>query len=138
MNQGLVADYSSAIAAVDQDGLFTSLCTIKAPPETGGSPTVDGTGQVDLTNFSDRAGLVDIPCMMSVLMPGKAPSESYERREVPAVREMNYYHVLLNGYYTGIEQRDMAVIDGTPLDVLNAESDSQKTMTRLAVRRYEL
>jgi hypothetical protein len=132
MNQSLVADFHDVLTAVETTGLFVSVCNISAPTQA-----LDGAGQVDLTDYSPVAGLQGIKCMRAPLADVK-PNPYYEAKTEQQINEMNIYHVLLDGNYPTIVQGMRATIDGEPLDILNAESDSQGITTRLAIRRYEL
>lgn len=132
MNQAALFNLTDTLTGAKTAGLFTSLCTIKRPARN-----VDALGQVDLTTVTAVAGLSNIPCMRSVLSEYK-PNPYYETKTEGQINQLNINHVLLNGYYTGILQGDQAVVDGIPLEVLNVESDSQRIMTRLAVRVYSL
>ena len=130
MNQTITL--GSVLTAVEDAGLFVSLCTIQSP-----SQAPDALGQADLTNWTDVPGLVDLPCMAAPLTIQR-PSTSDEIMAPAFTAEMDTFHVLLDGYYPTIRQRYRAVIDGTPLEIMGAESDSQAIMTRMACRRYSL
>jgi hypothetical protein len=132
MNQSLTFSLTDTLEAVEALGLFVSVCDIYDP-----SQSVNGMGQVDLSDYTPVTGLQNIPCMRAVLSDVK-PNPYYEQKLTQQVNEMNIYHVLLDGYYPTILQKQIAVIDGDLLDILNVECDSQRIMTRLAVRRYSL
>ena len=132
MNQSLIADLSTVVAAVEAVGLFSSLCTIQ---EAFGSPDV--LGQSDLVDWADVDGLTDIPCMSAPLTIMK-PSVGDERDAPTFTADMDTFHVLLDGYYPQILQRYRAVIDGVAMDIKGVESDSQKIMTRMACKRINL
>jgi len=51
---------------------------------------------------------------------------------------MGFRALELNGYYPLILQQYLAQVDGTTYEVMAVESDSQKQITRLAVRLYTL
>ncbi len=136
MNQSV--DLGGVLTAVEDAGLFVSLCTIQSP-----SQAPDALGQADLTNWTDVSGMVGIACMASPLTINR-PSTSDEIQANSYTAEMDTFHVLLDGFYPTIRQRYRAVISGGPfdvataLDIMGAESDSQGIMTRLACRRYSL
>ena len=113
-------------------GLFDSLCSIYKPTQV-----TDASGQVDLTDLTPRAGLQNLPCMVAVLVDAK-PTPNYENKQVLDIESRTVYHVLLGGYYPSINFRDIAIIDGINYDVINVESDSQHTQTRLAIRLWVL
>ncbi len=122
--------YEAVLTAVEDAELFSSVCTIQSP-----SQAPDALGQPNLASWTDVPGLVNIPCMKSPLLPGSARSTAGdETKAVNLTEEMSESHVLLDGYFPNILQRYRAVIDGEPLDILGVESDSQKIMTRMAVR----
>lgn len=130
--QSATIDFSFVLGQVYNQGLFKSLCTIKQPP----NPDTPGAlGQVDWTAFTPVAGLSNILCMRSVLAIGR-PQPNYAEMQPDLIRLEGIFHVLLYGYFPSIQQKWQAVVDGEPLDILNVEHDSQKIMTRLAVRRY--
>jgi hypothetical protein len=131
MNQTTNLGLGSVLTAVEDAGLFSSLCTIQSP-----SQAPDALGQQNLTNYTNRTGLVDIPCMNA---PGFIPDVRGGEMMLPGwTSEQNSFHVLLDGYYPSINQKDRAVIDGIALEVMSVESDSQKIMTRMSCRRYSL
>jgi hypothetical protein len=133
MNQGssAVLDLDSTLAAVEAAGLFSSVCTVQSP-----SQAPDALGQPDLVDWSDVAGIVGVPCMMSPL--GGSPSIGDEQKRPWFTSEKTTFHLLLDGYFPQIRQRYRAVVDGTPYDIMGTESDSQKVMTRLALQGYSL
>lgn len=132
MNQSLTFDLTDTLRAVEASGLFTSLCSLFEP-----SQAVDGLGQVDLSNYTPIAGLVNIPCMRAPLSTGERLTAT-ERKTQTEIAEEQGFHVLLDGYYPTILQRYLALIDGDPFDVVGVEWDSQHVMTRMHVRRYNL
>lgn len=116
-------------------GLFVSTCDIQAPSGTfdaGGAPAVGGDGQ---PLYVPVAGLQGIVCMSAPMSTGgigagetKTPSE---------ILGTQTRHVLLGGYYPAIPAENenwRAVIDGVVWDLEGAESDSQATQTRLALK----
>ena len=131
MNQTTNLSLGAVLTAVEDAGLFSSLCTIQSP-----SQAPDALGQQNLSTYTNRSGMVDIPCM-------RAPALLRDPRAGEAMlpgwtSEQNSFHVLLDGYYPTINQKDRAVIDGIPLEVMTVESDSQRIMTRMSCRRYSL
>lgn len=132
MLQGLYAQPGDAIAAFVASGLAISTCNIQSRTNV-----VDALGELDLTNWVDVAGLTGIKCMFSVETPLR-PDQNDVGRTMQQSNTHNEFHVLLVGYYPGILQQYTAVIDGFRYQIQTSESDSQKTMTRLAVRTYTL
>lgn len=134
MTQSLTVDIRSAIIAARTSGLFVSLCTIQQPD---GVFTVNGSPSGTYVNVT---GLIAIPCMDA---PKGIDRLSVEEQKLMAeVDAMRMRHVLLNDYYPvlieAIGQNWRAVIDGTVYDLTGSEPDSQRTMTRLSLRRCEL
>lgn len=129
-NQSLTLEFPQAISVVSDAGLFVSICTIQAPTQTP-----DSLGQVDLVDYTNVSGLVNLQCVMSPMIDTR-PNPNFEKREQVGIDELGIFHVLLYGYYPQILQKYRAVVDATPYDIMTVESDSQKIMTRLAVRRY--
>jgi hypothetical protein len=119
-------------------GLFVSLCTIQAPPDTTdaiGDQNLDPDDYVDIS-----AELTDIPCMEAVMTVIR-PDITDEVKLAPYTKERQVSHVLLYGYFPQILQRYQAVIDGIAHDICAVEHSSQKTagrQTRLAVQEKTL
>jgi hypothetical protein len=136
MNQSITIDLASTLRAVEAAGLFSSVCTFQ---EAIGDP--DDLGQSDLVDWTDVAGLVDIPCMMAPLVPVR-PSVSDEQKMQTFTKETTESHLLLDGYFPQVLQRYRVIVDGAiytqATDVMGVESDSQKVMTRCAVKRVSL
>jgi len=131
MNQTTNLSLGAVLTAVEDAGLFSSLCTIQSP-----SQAPDALGQQNLSTFTNRSGMVDIPCMKA---PEFIPNVRGGEMMLPGwTSEHNSFHVILDGYYPTINQKDRAVIDGIPLEVMSVESDSQRIMTRMSCRRYSL
>ncbi len=131
MHQGLDYDFAQTLALVEQAGLFVSLCTIGRRPQP---PVVNARGKVDMSRNQYTALLTSIPCQLSVwrMKPDQAAVVRLEDRfDTLAER-----HCLLDGYFPQILQRDIATVDGVDYEIMSAESDSQKILTRLAVRLY--
>lgn len=121
---------ATVLTAVEDAGLFSSVCTIQSP-----SQAPDALGQPDLAAWTDVAGMVNIPCMKAPIVAGSVRSTAADEvKGANWTEEMSGSHVLLDGYFPLIEQRYRAVIDGVALDILGVEPDSQKIMTRMAVR----
>ncbi len=136
MNQNWVA---AAIANVmplaRATGLFVSLATISAPDgllTAGGSPS--GT-------YADVAGLVNIPCMDAPVAVDRYNIMSNEMRGVSQTTSSELRHVLLNDYFPQLSPDTnwgdigwKCTVDGNVYDIAAAESDSQRTQTRLSLR----
>jgi hypothetical protein len=127
MNQDLAYEFSAVMPAAIATGAFVSLCTIQAPDGTIG-PSGQPSG-----NFTNTAGLVNIPCMDAPVSENRI--QATETRSFAEIMSKGYRHVLLNGYYPTIDfgQRTgaRAVVDGVNYTILGVESDSQNQMTRL-------
>ena len=119
-----------------QSGQFTSLATFYSRP---GDPSevTDQFGQVDLIHSTPVAGLEGIPCKFA---PQSAtPAESDTVRTAEQFDTKREWHLTLLGYYPAVQQRFLLSVDGGDLyQIMAAESDSENTMTRCAVRRYGL
>lgn len=131
MNQSLTAEFDQVIPTALASGVFASLCTIKAPTQS-----LDGLGQVDLSDYVAVPGMVDIPCMKPPLMIRRM--SGLEVRRADAIAQQSTFHVLLAGYYPAIEQKQQAKVDGTGYEIMTVEFDSQRRMTRLALQEYSL
>jgi len=131
MNQaGIQLAIQNVMPQAIATGLFVSLCTIQEPDSL-----FMGAGQPS-GNFVNVAGFVNIPCMAPPLSDVRIQAE--EKNAEEKIEVFSPLHVLLNGYYPGIEigtgQGWRAIVDGQAMDLLGAEHDSQSQMTRLAVR----
>ncbi len=137
MNQTI--DLGSVLTAVESAGLFVATCTIKAPPGT-----VDSLGQQDLqlSHYVPVAGLTAIPCMCAPRSMSKVGAT--EMKTPGFTMESSDFHILLDGYFPQIKQKQIAFITGSPFDVETAleidgvESSSQGIMTRLGCSEYSL
>ena len=132
MNQGILYELGQVLSGVEELGLFNSECTIQQRTNT-----VSPTGQPDLTDWVNRAGLVDIPGMFSIQRPAM-PNTTATVRTPQQLDTLTLYHLLLDGYFPQILQQNQAVVNGTPYEIMAVESDSQFTQTRLAIRSYTL
>lgn len=133
MNQSIAVDLGYVVEAVANAGLYTSICDIYST-----SQEPDAIGQVNLSTLIPREGLQGIPCMNAPANLGANAGHQYTERNPETIPTYNLRHVSLKGYYPAIEQKNVAMIDGVPYEIRNAESDSQKTYTRLALRVYSL
>lgn len=136
MNQSLIFDLQETLDTVATMGLFVSKCTItrRANP-----PSTDGGGWPDYTYST--AVHTAVPCMKAVEAQAKPDKYGVTRTQIN-FQEVAYYHVLLDGSFMDILQRDLATVtdaDGTTTvyEVLAVEGDSQGVMTRLGVRRWK-
>ncbi len=126
MNQSTPLDLSYVMESVRASGLLTSLCTITTPPA---STTFNGAGSPDPTTvWPVLADHEDIPCI-------DAPVTASEQKTIENVQSVNMRHVLLDNYYPLILARYRATIGGVEYDILTAESDSQRQMTRLFLEK---
>jgi hypothetical protein len=130
-NQNVLAyTLPEVMPAAIATGLFVSLCTIQQPDGLfvdAGQPS---------GNFVNVAGFIDIPCTAPPTSDLRITAD--EKKSLEKIETFSSLHVLLGGYYPGVEYGTgkgwRAVVDGYPFDLLGAEHDSQKQMTRLAVR----
>ena len=139
MNQ--TVDLSGVLTVVEDAGLFVAACTIKEPPP---ATDVDGLGQHDLqlSDFTPVVGLIAIPCMCAPRSVARV--QATEAKNQGFTLESSLFHVLLDGYFPQIEQKQVAFITGPPFDTETAleidgvESSSQGVMTRLGCSEYSL
>ncbi len=132
MYQGQSYTFDAVVPAVIDSGLPVSLCTIQYPT---GILTADGSP--DLTSgpnndgFIDVSGLVDIICMDAPTSILKI--RATETKTQTEIESMNSDHCWLAGYFPHILPNTQwrAVVDGVRFDILGAECDSQRQMTRL-------
>jgi hypothetical protein len=130
MYQGIGYDLGAPIAAVIAAGLMTSVVSFNVRTNT-----VDAAGQVDLSDWTPVTGLQNIPCMFSQSRIN--PTQGGVKRAAPVWGQLSEFRLLLNGYYPGILAQYQAVVNGTAYEVMSyAESDSQQTMTHVALRVY--
>ncbi len=131
MNQNIQLDLAGVMPAVRATGLLRSLCTIQVPPtseEFGESGAMDPA-----TPWTDLTDHVDIPCMDAPIQTGDAVSLA-KVKAMSEILEKATRHVLLDGYYPLIQQNYRAIVDGLTYEIFEAEADSQRIMTRLALQ----
>ena len=118
-----------------ETGLFISLVTIQQPT---GEQTADGsplmTGGDSGDGWNNVAGLIDLPAMNGPEADARIRAKT--ERNPDYIEAFQFRHLLLGGYYPGIEQADnwRAIVDGQAYDPIGVESDSQKTQTRLLLQ----
>lgn len=119
-------------------GLQRSFCTILVRAASGGLPVTDAMGQVDtsIPDYTILPGHQNIPCQLAVNK--LRPDEGGVVRRPEQYDTMGMRALELNGYYPLILQQHLAQVDGVPYEVMAVEPDSQKQITRLAVRLYTL
>lgn len=136
MNQTPISNaVAHVMAAARATGLFVSLATITAPSgdfTAGGSP--DGV-------YLPVSGLVDIPCMDAPQAVDRYNIMSAEQRAESQTTSSELRHVLLDDYFSQLSPETnwgdigwRCSIDGVDYDISSAESDSQRTQTRLSLR----
>jgi hypothetical protein len=130
MNQSLSYEFPEPIALAIESDALSSLTTIQQRTNA-----VDTLGQVDLADWTDIPGLINIQSMLAVFRPA-TPDKAAMMRRPEEIDTSNYRHNLLNGYYPSILQQHRAIVDGIPYEMYAVEHDSQHTMTRLALRIY--
>ncbi len=133
MNQTLIAaDLDAIMPEVIATGLLSSLFTAQYPSEDLG-----GTG-AQTGVYLDVIGLVDIACTSPPERFGDSGIKATEMKTMAEVAASEFHHVLLDSWYpllyAGWRGGWRCLIDGTAYDVMGVESDSQKKMTRVAVR----
>jgi len=106
----------------DLTDFFASVCTIQEAVWT-----LDAVGE-EAPAWADKAGHIDIPCAIA---PEKGRGEV---KQADGTFTFATHHVTLAGDYPAITTKMKAVVNGTALDILLAEWDSQAETTRLACR----
>ncbi len=139
MNQQLAYEFTQVMPMAVETGVFISLCTILQRAANGSEPQTDALGQVDLaqSDMTQVPGLVNLPCQIAALRPFR-PDISAEARTVEQYDEMADKEIMLTAYYPQILQQHVAVVDGSPYEIMAVEPDSQKQFTRIAARSYTL
>jgi len=121
MNQGIGYDITAVMDYAADTGLFSSVCTIQAWNEAVGA-----SGQPTGV-YANVTGLILIPCQAM-------PLSARERKALGEETSIAMLHVLLNGLYAGIVEKQRAVIDGVVYDIVAVDQDSQGQMTTMDVR----
>lgn len=154
MNQSLIVDTTQIMAAARATGLFVSTCTIQQP-----DGVLDSGGAASRT-WVNVTGLVDIACMNAPLSLGGLGIVGGEQKTISQILSTDFRHVLLDDYYgdvvvTGTDgntyygpQPNMRAVIKTynagvlvsteNWDILEAESDSQSTQTRLKLSQVSI
>jgi hypothetical protein len=139
MNQALAYEIDAVMpAATDPELTLFEAATVTITDRTN---TVSATGQPNLTTFNPIAGLITLPCMISIQRV-TMPNQGATMRKPQEIDTETMYHLLLNGYYPRILQQNQAqvTIEATGIvtnyEIMAVESDSQATQTRLAMRIY--
>ena len=135
MNQGLSYEISAVMPAVAQTLLQTSLATFQTLPNV-----VDALGQADQTNWVNIAALTNIPCQLSV-------SSVFRPDQGGTIRQSEGFDILgkrtleLNAYYSLADVRTgkdfRVLVDGFAYEIMEVEFDSQRQVTRCAVRFWQ-
>jgi hypothetical protein len=139
LNQNPMADVWRVPPQMLASGLMGSCCTIQAP-----SGTFDAAGAPTYA-YSDVAGLESIQCMDAV--PSAESVQAAEAKQLAEIAASGFRRLILAGYYpqivAGVAKGWRAIVGGfsvsvptNPItyDILGAETDSQRTMTRLSLR----
>ena len=142
MNQQWIADGIDGVMALAlATGLFRSFVTIQAPTGTlgpSGAPTGSST---------DVPGLVSIVCMDAPKFEANWRLSGEEMQRSDQVMSVSERHVLLDDYYPLLSQEtnwgDVGWIAQltdaggrtSEYDIIGADADSQKKMTRLALQK---
>lgn len=132
MNQSLLYELNQVMSESSQTGLFSTTASFFDRPGT-----VDALGQVDLTNLVPVTELQSIPCQISAVSIIRPQFQG--ARQPEQIIEQPERHILLNDYYPAILQRFIVQVDGQNYEITpgGVEPDSQKQMTRLAVRFWQ-
>ena len=138
MNQSLAYEFTQVTPQIALTGVQVSLCTILVRNASGGQPVTDSMGQVDtsIPDYTVLPGHQNIPCQLAVNK--LRPDEGGVIRRPEQYDTSGQRSLELNAYYPLILQQYLAQVDGTTYEVMAVESDSQKQITRLAVRLYSL
>lgn len=135
MNQGLQYEIAAVMPEVARTGLQSSLATFQTL-----SKSVDPLGQADLTNWVNITGLVNIPCQIATQQMFK-PNQNATHRAEGGFDIFGQKILELNGYYSTADIRTGAdfsvVVDGFRYEVMEVAPDSQKQVTRCAVRFWQ-
>lgn len=137
-NQSLLYELNAVMGEVVQTGLLSSLASFFDRPG-GANPTVNAMGQPDLTTLVAVAGLQNIPCQLAPEKPYNPDAHGGSRLPDHFTEDQDR-HLLLDNYYPAILQRFVVSVDGVLYELTPGaiEHDSQKQMTRLAVRNFSL
>ena len=131
MTQGFFYSIPSLQQYATTANLYPSLCTMKVPTNS-----TDPLGQVDRTDLTPVAGLVNIPCAMASQVTYR-PDASATMRTQQEIDNKGERHLLLNAYYPAVSQTQIAQVDGVLYEVMAVERDSQlASQTRLSVRYW--
>ena len=132
MLQNIAYAVAKVMPAAVATGLSRSVCSISAPSGNFVNGVADGV-------YLPVAGLQNVPCMDAP--PSTARIQATEVKALAEIQSAALRHVLLNRYYVELDlPLDWgavgwrATIDGTLVDIMGAESDSQHTQTRISVR----
>lgn len=137
-NQSLItdADKAAVMAAAVATGLFVSLCTIQEPAGTysaSGQPT---------GSYTPVSGLTDLPCMDAPQPANEIKVGATEDVQLAYTAAKAIRHILLDDYYAtlieGWREGWRALIDSITYDINGVECDSQRTQTRMQLRRVTL
>jgi len=132
MNQSLLYELNQVMSEAEQTGMLSTTASFFDRPGT-----TDALGQVDLTNLVPVTGLQSIPCQISAVSIIRTNFQGGRQQE--QMFEAPERHILLNDYYPAILQRYIVQVDGQNYEMVpgGVEPDSQKQMTRLAVRFWQ-
>ena len=130
MMQGLGYVFNSVAVTAFNSGLYVSLCTIQQPSGNfGPSGAPDGT-------YTNVSGRVNLACQRAA--PAALAVTANEVKSVGQVESVLADHVAFPAYYPDLETAAgkgwRAIIDSVVYDILGAECDSQKVLTRMEVQ----
>jgi len=132
MRQDLTYEFLSVMPTARQAGAMISTATFQQRTNT-----VSSTGQPDLADWVNVAGLVNIQCQLSVQSAFR-PDQGGVRRMPMEFDTINLRHLLLGSYYPAVLQQYTVLVDGTRYEIMAVEHDSTHNQTRCAVRIYTL
>jgi hypothetical protein len=132
MTQGFQNAIAQVMPTARLTGLFSSLATFYQPVKTQG-PTGNYLG-----TYTAVSSMTNIPCMDAPESTGRLMAT--EVKTDPNVLSEWFRHVLLDRYYSFAGNAATPLgwqvdVDGTRYDLLGAESDSQRTQTRLRLQK---
>lgn len=138
MRQLLTYEVAAVMPMALDTGLFVSTCNVQKPSGTYVEGAPDNL-------YVPVAGLQGIRCMDAPKAPDRLNIQSGTMQAVDRVEKCDYRHVLLEKFYPGLSPATNwgnalwhAVIDGTSYLILAAETDSQRTQTRLSLEKVSI
>jgi hypothetical protein len=132
--QDLSNDMAGVMDLFVDSGLAVSLATFWQPPTTRGA-TGNISGAYAIVPSMANIACMDAPESVAKIMANEDQSEH-------RIESGQFRHVLLAAYYSFAAPAETlgwrVDIDGTMYDLLAAESDSQRTQTRIRLKAVTL